>query len=229
MERRLGLTTITALCAAGFVSALFLARETYATTLDVTPGDITLDSTDLEIGHSGNPEPSDSFEIEVTFTNTEISEGKACETSPSDDPIANGLTITLGGGPDCSLAPVTVVIPPLPGGGDLRGTQPSVRRHHHRLKRRLHGKVFVTTDSDPSPTATIDGEIVALPADGTCGRFLLEAEVWHIDLTPIMSNPVETGLVVGDDTGCAAVDAEFESADDQGHDSDHQGDNNNNQ
>jgi hypothetical protein len=213
------------------ISIIFLGRQALA----LENSDITINAADLQIDQSGNPEPSDRFQLEATFTNTEGSESGTCD---GDNPIANGFTITLGTGASCSSTTpvVTVTVPPLTGGSeDMRSSSSSKRspssskRKSHRLfKRELRGKA--TTDSGSDPAATINGEIRALPTPaGTCAQWSLDLEVSGVDLSAITSNPVETTLGVGDDSGCTAVTAQIsndqdDDNNDQGDDNDDQGD-----
>ena len=72
--------------------------------------DILIDSAaELQIDQSGNPEPSDSFQLKATFTNDDINGDGSCD---GDDPVAQGLTIALGTGTcGSSTGVVQVVIP----------------------------------------------------------------------------------------------------------------------
>src|SRR5215470_1123102 len=99
------------------------------------PGDISIDSsTDLEIDQSGNTEPSDSFDIETTFTNNDLSAEGACD---GDDPVAQGLTLTLGTG-TCAAPTgvVSVVIPAFSGGGE--DARASFTHHKHGGNKHKH-------------------------------------------------------------------------------------------
>src|SRR6266404_7322193 len=72
--------------------------------------DILIDNAaELQIDPSGNPEPSDTFQLKATFTNDDINAEGGCD---GDDPVTQGLTITLGTGAcGSSTGVVQVVIP----------------------------------------------------------------------------------------------------------------------
>jgi len=210
--------------------AVFLAVESAAIFYVTRPAfaqessDVTLDAANLEIDQSGSPGPSDSFQIETTFTNTEHFQSGKCD---GDDPVAQGLTITLGTG-SCgrSTGVVMVSIPAFSPTKDpaSKGTVKSQGRH------RKHQKHFVmkipVIASDPSTgeteNASLDAEITVLPTPpGTCGRWNLDAEVSNLDLSALTTNPVVVTIGQGDDSGCNdQIQAQFDNDDNQGDEND---------
>ena len=194
------------------------------------PGHIVIDSAaDLQIDQSGNTEPSDSFELEATFTNNDLNAEGSCD---GDDPVAQGLTLTLGTGScTASTGVVTVVIPAFSSGEDSAVAAKS-KRHGGHKKHKTHFKMKMpVTVTDPSSgeteNASLDAEITVLPTPaGTCGQWRLDAEVSNVDLSAITANPVVVTIVQGDDSGCNdQIQAQFDNNDDQGEDNNDQGDN----
>ena len=194
------------------------------------PGDIAIDpSTNLEIDQSGNTEPSDSFQIETNFTNNDLSAEGACD---GDDPVAQGLTLTLGSGTcDNSAGVVSIVIPPFSGDGeDARSSSSHHKhgkgkhKHHFTLKMPMQATDPSTGETE---TANVDAEITVLPTPaGTCGQWKLDAEVSQVDLSALTANPVVVSIAQGDDSGCNdQIQAQFCNNNNQG-DDDSQGDEN---
>lgn len=193
------------------------------------PGDLLIDSAaDLQIDHSGNTEPSDTFDLEATFTNNDQNEG-GCD---GDDPVAQGLTITLGSG-TCggSTDVVSVVIPPFSSsGGDARLGKGSKKHGHKKHKTHFTLKMPVKV-TDPSTGGTEDGslnaEITVLPTPaGTCGQWTFDVEVSNVDLSALTANPVAVTIGQGDDSGCNdQITAQFNSSGDGGDGGDGGGDN----
>ena len=191
------------------------------------PGHIQIDSAaDLQIDQSGNPEPSDAFDLEATFTNNDQSAEGSCD---GDDPVAQGLTITLGTG-SCgsSTGVVSVVIPPFSSTEDAGVAS---KKHGGHKKHKNHFKlkmpVTVTNPSDgQTANATLDASITVLPTPaGTCGQWTVDAEVSNVDLSALTANPVVVSISQGDDSGCNdQIQAQFGNGDDQGDNND-QGDN----
>jgi hypothetical protein len=194
------------------------------------PGHIKIDSSaDLQIDQSGNPEPSDRFDLEATFTNIDQNAEGSCD---GDDPVAQGLTITLGTG-SCgsSTGVVTVVIPPFSSTDDARVSAASKKHGGGHKKHKSHFKLKMpVTASNPSDgeteNASLNVEITVLPTPaGTCGQWSLDAEVSNVDLSAITANPVVVSISQGDDSGCNdQIQAQFDNNDDQGDNND-QGDN----
>jgi hypothetical protein len=192
------------------------------------PGHIQIDSSaELQIDQSGNTEPSDSFELQATFTNNDLNAESSCD---GDDPVAQGLTITLGTG-SCgsSTGVVTVVIPPFSSTDDARFGAAS-KKHGGHKKHKNHFKLKMpVTASNPSSgqteNASLDASITVLPTPaGTCGQWSIDAEVSNVDLSALTANPVVVSIGQGDDSGCNdQIQAQFDNNDDQG-DND-QGDN----
>jgi hypothetical protein len=192
------------------------------------PGDLLIDSSaDLQIDHSGTTEPSDSFDLQATFTNNDQNEG-ACD---GDDPVAQGLTITLGTGAcGSSTDVVSVVVPPFSSSeGDARLGAGS-KKHGGHKKRKTHFKLKIPVKAtDPSTggteNASLDASITVLPIPaGTCGQWTFDVEVSNVDLSALTANPVAVTIGQGDDSGCNdQIQAQFDNNDDQG-DND-QGDN----
>lgn len=209
------------------VSMMFFALSGQAKAQEA-PGDIQIDSSaDLQIDQSGNAEPSDSFELQTTFTNIDQSAEGSCD---GDDPVTQGLTLTLGTG-SCggSTGVVSVVIPPFSSSDDARNAAAS-RKHGGHKKHKSHFKLKMpVTASNPSSgqteNASLDAEITVLPTPaGTCGRWSIDAEVSKVDLSALTANPVVASIGQGDDSGCNdQIQAQFDNNDDQG-DND-QGDN----
>jgi len=203
-------------------------------------GDIAIDSnTGLEIDQSGSTEPSDSFQIETSFTNNDLSAEGACD---GDDPVAQGLTLTLGSGTCAnSTGVVSVQIPPFSGGEDARSSlthhkhSPGKHKRHFTLKMPMKA---VDPSTGETETATVDAEITVLPTTaGTCGQWKLDAEVSQVDLSALTANPVVVSIAQGDDSGCNdQIQAQFCNDNNQGNDNsqgdencgDGGGDNNNN-
>ncbi len=194
------------------------------------PGHIQIDSSaDLQVDQSGNPEPSDSFDLEAIFTNNDQSAEGSCD---GDDPITQGLTITLGTG-SCSSSSgvVTVVIPPFSSTDDARAGAAG-KKHGGHKKHKNHFKlkmpVTATNPSDgQTENATLNAEITVLPTPaGTCGQWSIDAEVSNVDLSALTANPVVVSIGQGDDSGCNdQIQAQFDNNDDQGDNGDGQGDN----
>jgi hypothetical protein len=192
------------------------------------PGDLLVDSAaDLQIDHSGTTEPSDTFSLEATFTNNDQTEG-GCD---GDDPVAQGLTITLGSGTcGSSTDVVSVVIPPFSsGGGDARLGKGSKKHGHKKHKTHFTLKMPVKV-TDPSTGGTEDGslnaEITVLPTPaGTCGQWSLNVDVSKVDLSALTANPVAVTIGQGDDSGCNdQIAAQFDSSGDGGDGGDGGGD-----
>ena len=193
--------------------------------------DILIDSAaKLQIDQSGNPEPSDDFKLKATFTNDDINGDGSCD---GDDPVTQGLTITLGTGACGSSTDVVQVVIPAFANSDSAKVSPLSNKHGHK-KHKTHFKLKKTpvTASDPTSgeteNATLDAEIKVLPTPaGTCGQWTLDAEVSNVDLSALTANPVVVTIGQGDDTGCNdQIQAQFDNNDDQGDDNDDQGDNN---
>jgi hypothetical protein len=202
------------------VSILFFGLANRANAVE-PPGDLVIDSAaDLQIDHSGTTEPSDTFSLEATFTNNDQTEG-GCD---GDDPVAQGLTITLGSGTcGSSTDVVSVVIPPFSSsGGDARLGKSKKHGHKkHKTHFTLKRPVKVT---DPSTGGTEDGslnaEITVLPTPaGTCGQWSLNVDVSNVDLSALTANPVAVTIGQGDDSGCNdQIPAQFNSSSDGGGD-----------
>ena len=209
------------------VPVMFFALADRANALET---DILIDSAaELQIDHSGDPEPSDSFELKATFTNNDKNAEGSCD---SDDPVTQGLTITLGTGTCGSSTGVVEVVIPAFASTDSARVSPLGKKHGGHKKHKTHFKLKMTTvtASDPSDgeteNATLDAEIKVLPIPtGTCGQWTLDAEVSNVDLSALTANPVVVSIGQGDDTGCNdQIQAQFDNEDEQG-DND-QGDNN---
>ena len=194
--------------------------------------DILIDSAaELQIDQSGNPEPSDSFQLKATFTNNDINGEGGCD---GDDPVTQGLTITLGTGACGSSTDVVQVVIPAFASSDSAKVSPLSKKKHGNKKHKTHFKLKKTgvTASDPSTgeteNATLSAEIKVLPTPaGTCGQWTVDAEVSAVDLSALTANPVVVTIGQGDDTGCNdQIQAQFDNNDDQGDDNDDQGDNN---
>ena len=194
--------------------------------------DILIDNAaELQIDQGGNPEPSDSFQLKATFTNDDINGDGSCD---GDDPVTQGLTITLGTG-SCgsSIGVVQVVIPAFANTDNAKVTP--LKKHGGHKKHKTHFKLKKkpVTASDPSTgeteNASLDAEIEVLPTPaGTCGQWTIDAEVSNVDLSALTANPVVVTLGQGDDTGCSdQIQAQFDSNDEG--DNNDQGDNNDNQ
>ena len=194
------------------------------------PGDIQIDgAADLQIDQSGNTEPSDSFELKATFTNNDQNAAEA--SCDGDDPVTQGLTITLGTGTcGSSTGVVSVVIPAFSTSDNARLSVAS-KKHGRPKKHKTHFKLKMpVTATDPSngetENASLDAEITVLPTPpGTCGQWSLDAEVSNVDLSALTANPVVVSIGQGDDSGCNdQIQAQFDNDDDQGDEND-QGDN----
>jgi len=189
--------------------------------------DILIDSTaELQIDQSGNPEPSDTFQLKATFTNDDINAEGGCD---GDDPVTQGLTITLGTGACGSSTDVVQVVIPAFASSDSAKISPL--KKHGKKKHKTHFKLKKThaTATNPSTGETENAslsaeiEVLATPT-GTCGQWTIDAEVSAVDLSALTANPVVVTLGQGDDTGCNdQIQAQFDNNDDQG-DND-QGDN----
>ena len=170
--------------------------------------DILIDSAaELQIDHSADPEPSDSFQLKATFTNDDINGEGSCD---GDDPVTQGLTITLGTGACGSSTDVVQVVIPAFASSDSAKVSPlSKKKHGHKKKHKTHFKLKKTavTASDPSTgeieNATLDGELTVLPTPaGTCGQWTIDTEVSSVDLSALTANPIVVSIGQGDDTGC---------------------------
>jgi hypothetical protein len=172
------------------------------------PGDIQIDNAaNLQIDHSGNTEPSDTFDLQATFTNNDQTEG-GCD---GDDPVTQGFTITLGSGAcGSSTDVVSVVIPPFSstGSGDARLAKGN-KKQGGKKKPKIHFtmKKRSVKASDPltgqTEDASLDAEITVLPTPaGTCGQWSFDAEVSNVDLSALTANPVVVAIGQGDDSGC---------------------------
>jgi len=210
------------------VPVMFFALANRASAAET---DILIDSAaELQIDQSGNPEPSDTFQLKATFTNDDINGEGGCD---GDDPVTQGLTITLGTGACGSSTDVVQVVIPAFASTDSARLSPS-KKHGGHKKHKTHFKLKkkAVTASDPSTgeteNATISGELEVLPTPaGTCGQWTLDAEVSAVDLSALTANPVVVTIGQGDDTGCNdQIQAQFDNNDDQGDDNDDQGDNN---
>ena len=193
--------------------------------------DILIDSAaELQIDQNGDPEPSDSFQLKATFTNDDINGDGSCD---GDDPVTQGLTITLGTGACSSSTDVVQVVIPAFASSDNAKVSP-LKKHGGHKKHKTHFKLkkMPVTASDPTSgeteNATLDAEIKVLPTPaGTCGQWTIDAEVSNVDLSALTANPVVVTIRQGDDTGCNdQIQAQFDNNDDQGDDNDDQGDNN---
>ena len=210
------------------VSIMFFALSGQARAQEV-PGDIQIDSAaDLQIDQSGNTEPSDSFELQATFTNNDMSAEGSCD---GDDPVMQGLTVTLGTG-SCgsSTGVVTIVIPAFSSTDDTGVASKQHRGKHKKHKNhfKLQMPVTATNPSDgETENATLDASITVLPTPaGTCGQWSVDAEVSNVDLSALTANPVVVSISQGDDSGCNdQIQAQFDNNDDQGDNGDGQGDN----
>jgi hypothetical protein len=110
------------------VPVMFLALADRASAVET---DISIDSAaELQIDQSGDPEPSDSFQLKDTFTNNDFSEG--CETG--DDPVTQGLTITLGTGVCGSPTNVVQVVIPAFASSDSAKVSPLSKKHGHKIR-----------------------------------------------------------------------------------------------
>jgi hypothetical protein len=196
--------------------------------------DILIDSAaELQIDQSGNPEPSDSFQLKATFTNDDINGDGSCD---GDDPVTQGLTITLGTGTCGSSTGVVQVVIPAFSNTDNSDAVTSSKKHggggHKKHKTHFKLKKKSVTASDPSngetENASLNAEIEVLPTPaGTCGQWTINAEVSAVDLSALTTSPVVVSIGQGDDTGCNdQIQAQFDNNDDQG-DND-QGDNGDN-
>jgi hypothetical protein len=172
------------------------------------PGDLQLHpNANLEIVHRGTTEPSDTFHlVSTTFTNNDYFEAWGCEDG--DDPIAQGLTLTLGtGGCRSSTDVVSVVIPPFSSsGGDARLGLGSKEREHKKPKTHYTLKMPVTA-TDPSTgeteSAWLDASITLLPTPAfTCGEWTFDVEVSKVDLSALNTFEVVVTIGQGDDSGC---------------------------
>jgi hypothetical protein len=187
------------------------------------PGDLLIDSAaDLQIDHSGTTEPSDTFSLEATFTNNDQTEG-GCD---GDDPVAQGLTITLGSGTcGSSTDVVSVVIPPFSSsGGDARLGNGSKKHGGHKKHKTHYSLKTPVKVTDPSTGGTEDGslsaEITVLPTPaGTCGQWTFNVDVSNVDLSALTANPVAVTIGQGDDSGCNdQITAQFNGSGDGGGD-----------
>ena len=193
------------------------------------PGDLLIDNAaDLQIDHSGTTEPSDTFDLEATFTNNDQTEG-GCD---GDDPVAQGLTITLGSGTcGSSTDVVSVVVPPFSSSeGDARLSKGS-KKHSGHKKHKTHFKLKMPVKAtDPSTgeteNASLDAQITVLPTPaGTCGQWTFDVEVSNVDLSALNANPVAVTIGQGDDSGCNdQITAQFNSSGDGGDGGDGGGD-----
>jgi hypothetical protein len=193
------------------------------------PGDLLIDNAaDLQIDHSGTTEPSDTFDLEATFTNNDQNEG-GCD---GDDPVAQGLTITLGTGAcGSSTDVVSVVIPPFSSSeGDARLGKGSKKGGGHK-KHKTHFKLKMPVKvTDPSTggteSASLDASITVLPTPaGTCGQWTFDVEVSNVDLSALTADPIAVTIGQGDDSGCNdQIPAQFNSSGDGGDGGDTGGD-----
>ncbi len=191
--------------------------------------DILIDSaSELQIDQSGNPEPSDSFQLKATFTNDDINGEGSCD---GDDPVTQGLTITLGTGACGGSTDVVQVVIPAFASSDNAKVSPLKKHGGGHKKHKTHFKLKKThaTATNPSTGETENAslsaeiEVLATPT-GTCGQWTIDAEVSAVDLSALTANPVVVTIGQGDDTGCNdQIQAQFDNNDDQG-DND-QGDN----
>ena len=204
------------------ISIMFFGLANRANAVEA-PGDLLIDNAaDLQIDHSGTTEPSDTFSLEATFTNNDQNEG-GCD---GDDPVAQGLTITLGSGTcGSSTDVISVVIPPFSSsGGDARLGKGS-KKHGGHKKHKTHFTLKTPVKvTDPSTGGTEDGslnaEITVLPTPaGTCGQWTFNVDVSNVDLSALTANPVAVTLGQGDDSGCNdQITAQFNSSGDGGGD-----------
>ena len=195
--------------------------------------DILIDSaSQLQIDQSGNPEPSDTFQLQATFTNDDINGEGGCD---GDDPVTQGLTITLGTGAcGSSTGVVQVVIPAFSSNNNSDAAAASKKHGGGHKKHKTHFKMKKKSVTAIDPTtgetdnASLNAELEVLPTPtGTCGQWTIDAEVSAVDLSALTSNPVVVTIGQGDDTGCNdQIQAQFNNNDDQGDDNDDQGDNN---
>lgn len=211
------------------VPVMFFALASRASAQET---DILIDSaSELQIDQSGNPEPSDSFQLKATFTNDDINgDAGGCD---GDDPVTQGLTITLGTGAcGSSTGAVQVVIPAFVS-TDNSDVVASSKKHggggHKKHNTHFKLKKKSVTASDPSngetENASLNAEIEVLPTPaGTCGQWTIDAEVSAVDLSALTTSPVVVSIGQGDDTGCNdQIQAQFDN--NQGDDNNDQGDN----
>lgn len=203
------------------ISVAFFGLANRASAVEA-PGDLLIDSAaDLQIDQSGNTEPSDSFDLEATFTNNDQQAEGSCD---GDDPVAQGLTITLGTGSCASPTNVvSVVVPPFSSSeGDVRlgkGSKKGGGHKKHRTRFKLKMPVKATDPSTgQTESASLDAEITVLPTPaGTCGQWNFDVEVSNVDLSAVTANPVVVTIGQGDDSGCNdQIAAQFDNNDDQG-------------
>src|SRR5882762_961193 len=85
------------------------------------PGDLLIDNNStLLIDHSTETPPSDSFELNAVFTNNDQSAEGSCD---GDDPVTQGLILTLGTGTcGSSTEVVSITVPSLQGTGTASGS-----------------------------------------------------------------------------------------------------------
>ena len=192
--------------------------------------DILIDSAaELQIDQSGNPEPSDDFQLKATFTNDDINGDGSCD---GDDPVTQGLTITLGTGACGSSTDVVQVVIPAFASTDSARIRPS-KKHGGHKKHKTHFKLKKTsvTASDPSSgeteNASLNAEIRVLPTPtNTCGQWTVDAEVSAVDLSALTTSPVVVTIGQGDDTGCNdQIQAQIDNNNEQDDNNDDQGDN----
>ncbi len=219
--------SFTAMLGALAVPVMFFALANRASALET---DILIDSAaELQIDQSGNPEPSDSFQLTATFTNDDINGDGSCD---GDDPVTQGLTITLGTGACGNSTDVVQVVIPAFASTDSARISPS-KKHGGHKKHKTHFKLKKTsvTASDPSSgeteNASLNAEITVLPTPtNTCGQWTVDAEVSAVDLSALTTSPVVVTIGQGDDTGCNdQIQAQIDNNNEQDDNNDDQGDN----
>ena len=191
--------------------------------------DILIDSAaELQIDQSGNPEPSDDFQLKATFTNDDINGDGSCD---GDDPVTQGLTITLGTGACGSSTDVVQVVIPAFASSDSAKISPLKKHGKKKHKTHFIMKKKPVTASDPSSgeteNASLNAEITVLPTPtNTCGQWTVDAEVSAVDLSALTTSPVVVTIGQGDDTGCNdQIQAQIDNNNEQDDNNDDQGDN----
>ena len=114
-----------------------------------------------------------------------------------DDPVTQGLTITLGSGTCGSSIGVVQVVIPAFASSDSAEVSPlsKKKRRHKKHNTQFKVKKMSVTTSDPTSgeieNGALDAELTVLPTPaGTCGQWTLDAEVLSVDLSALTANLV---------------------------------------